>query len=133
MFTIATITIAGDVLVESHEDKPESLLPILYRLIDCQMVECRDLVGAGMTAWFDEEGLYSDHNEVNLLATAICEAHRQSNGRIGFVGNAVFTGLPDREGETTGLDEGQIRYIQQAAADMSITISTLRAEYSTPE
>lgn len=65
-----------------------------------------------LTMWVNEEFLFRDSFEPNLLGTAMY----QNLGATGIImGTIVFTGGTDSEGETLGLSDSEIEKITQIA------------------
>jgi hypothetical protein len=78
-------------------------------------VQAVDLSGAfeGITLWVNEEGKFDSSLTFNELATGIWEQSFGANTDY-IMGNAVFTGGADDEGETLGLTYEQIAWLYSA-------------------
>jgi hypothetical protein len=68
-----------------------------------------------LTIWCNEEGKMRGMSP-NLIATAVWEKYFGRTDVI--VGNAVFTGAPDEEGETLPLADFQVAQLQRMAMEL---------------
>lgn len=86
----------------SRIDLGDNALKAMYYYLDCRAVEVVQLA-PDLHMWLDEEGLLADEPVVNEIATVIAHLHGFNHQR--YVGNAIFTGGADEEGNTLGLSE----------------------------
>ena len=85
-------------------EKEDDLLGLLYREIDCRMVEAFTLLPDGTTVWVDEDGNYADNPVENVRAWALAAvAGLHLAGPL--MGTAVLTGGPDEDGNATSLSD----------------------------
>lgn len=64
-------------------------------------------VTPNVTMWVNEEGLFRGDLGMNPMGTAIMR-ELYDNSDAWVVGDIVFTGAPDSEGRTTGLEQSDI-------------------------
>jgi len=116
----ATLTVDGD--FEQHEG-----VPTLDQMQDwvkapsqhSAMVEVVELKH-GIDMWLNEEGKYVfgepvPREFVNRRATMFAHEVHSISVHDFIVGNVLFTGGADDEGDTVGLSEKQLAYVSQAA------------------
>lgn len=104
--SIRVITL-GDNNTITSQAMPELTLDYLQSAVKgyVQAIELRD-VYSGITMWINEEGKFDDSLSLNHGATFIWEQSFGA-GTDFIVGNAVFTGGADDEGNTLGLSAEQ--------------------------
>ena len=69
-------------------------------------VEAHDLPNTGVTMWCNEDGKNLESCELNDVATTIFQ--RAFNTLDFIMGHVVFTGQPDDEGNTKGLNNSEL-------------------------
>ncbi|MGW8769010.1 DUF3846 domain-containing protein [Streptomyces sp. NPDC055815] len=79
-------------------------LKTLRTEIECSMVDVVDIT-PNLSMWIDDEGLYSENPYVNVAASYLFS--RYATPHQPYLGNAVFTGGTDKDGDTLGLSEDQ--------------------------
>ena len=97
------IRITTDVTYEVR-DVPAVNLDALYAATGADTVDVFDLPAVGMSVWVDDEGLYA--REPNALGMAWLRNYGAL--RQPLHGDFAVTGLPDAEGNCTGLNDEQI-------------------------
>ncbi len=110
--------LVGGATEELDLDSPEGSLKVLQNGVKFDDLDTMPLVepvdlSEQMTMWCHEEGLVlgQPRNEVgSIMAEAV-----YGPGRAYIVGNIVFTGGTDEEGETLGLDEGLMANMRRLA------------------
>jgi Domain of unknown function (DUF3846) len=75
------------------------------------LVEVVEIHPTGLTMWINEEGKYNGC-EKNGIATVMATGWIMAGDTI--MGNVLFTGGPDDDGETQGLSDEQLQYVRQA-------------------
>jgi len=115
----ATLTVEG--VFEQHEGVPT--LEQMQEFVKAPsqssgMVEVAE-VKHGIDMWFNEEGKYAfgeptPREFVNHVATMYAHEAKSIHTSDFIVGNVLFTGGADNEGETVGLSDAQLAYVAQA-------------------
>jgi hypothetical protein len=106
--TALVLTTRGEVsTIDISTDSLSKLQGAVDGLI--QPVDLDDKV----TMWVNEEGLLRNDLDVNPLATALFIQIIEAQTPI--IGDVVFTGGPDEEGNTLGLDEDYLKSITNLA------------------
>jgi hypothetical protein len=102
-------------LGDNNETKTEMLDEITLEYLQTSVkgwVQAVDLSGAyeGITMWVNEEGKFDDSLSLNTGATFLW-SQSFGYGTDFIVGNAVFTGGADENGDTLGLSADQASFI----------------------
>jgi hypothetical protein len=89
----------------------DNALAVLQKAVDglIQPVDVRP----NLTMWVNEEGLFRQDFDENLMASAIYEETFKVDQAM--VGPAVYTGGTDEEGYTEGLDEQHLKLVVEMA------------------
>lgn len=85
-------------------DIAENELRMLQNAVD-GLIQPVDLTNE-ITMWVNEEGLLRSDLNINYLATAFMQEMFEAT--VPIMGDIVFTGAPNEQGETTGLQQGDI-------------------------
>lgn len=90
----------------------EDTLENYYSHLKCQTIDmvCRKILGHPFTIICDDAGLMIE----NPIPTAI-----YTDGSIAFCGNIMIVGLPDRNGNSTGLSDTDVTWIMQGIEELS--------------
>ncbi|NKS56268.1 DUF3846 domain-containing protein [Rhodococcus hoagii] len=111
--TALRLTVDGELTaIDLEQTAGAGCLQALYREIECQGVDVVRLAD-NIDMWLDDEGLYTA--DVNPIATAIAKAHGFVWQK--YVGNVVFTGGADDEGDTLPLSPAARERIEALVAD----------------
>ena len=83
----------------------EDKLETFYKLIDCSTVDIvtREIGGKPFSIICDDEGLFVEKPTISAL---------KKEHKTELVGNLIITGMPDDDGELTGLTDEEIRTIE---------------------
>jgi hypothetical protein len=102
------VTVNTDGKWEIVEFDNSTSLKVLQKAVD-GLIQPID-VKPGLTMWVNEEHLFRDDFEDNILASAVYEEVTGVNGQVLF-GPIVFTGGTDSAGYTLGLDEKHLSLV----------------------
>jgi hypothetical protein len=100
------------VLTELDLDAPEGSYKVLFAGVGGMIEAVR--LNPSVTMWCNEEGKFNG-SELNFQATMFWSA-RFGIGTDQIMGDVVFTGGADEEGETLGLNEHNSNIIKEALA-----------------
>lgn len=106
----------------------DAQLDAMHDVIECGKVEPVNL-GTDVTMWADEVGFAADPPVVNLMATGI--AARYGLTRQPYVGNVLFTGGMDGDGENLGLTVEQADELRATAESVIRVVVAYRMSYPT--
>lgn len=98
-------------ITELDLDAPEGGLKVLQTAVG-GYIEAIDL--GNLTMWVNEEGKFAESPISNEIGNAYF--HRAFGQVDNIVGDIVFTGGVDEEGDTIGLTEAQVRSLQFVAS-----------------
>lgn len=94
----------------------ESSLENYYSHLNCHTIDmvCRGILGREFTVVCDDMGLMVD----NPIPTAI-----YTDGSIALCGNIMIEGMPDDEGNSTGLSDEDVTWIKQNIEELSFSFN----------
>lgn len=105
----------------THEviDVSTNCLSTLQNAVD-GLIEAIDLSNT-LTMWVNEEFLFRDSFEPNLLGTAM---YQNVGGQGIIFGSVVFTGGTDSDGNTMGLDSSELEKLNNLAKVAQLWVDT---------
>ncbi|MBU9783049.1 DUF3846 domain-containing protein [Staphylococcus aureus] len=101
--------------INAHETV--DTLKLFYQIIGCNIVEMVYL-DHGITIVVDEEGLLKNPIDINVIK------EKKTNQTMQMTGNMIFIAI-DEYGQTVGLNEKQMKYIEKELEIVTIPISLL--------
>ena len=101
---------ADNYVVEFQQNTLKVLQGCVQGLIEPIDFGFKPSSAGGFTMWINEEGKING-SDPNFVATAFYQRNFVTDDII--FGDVVFTGLPDEDGETQGLDESLLPMLQQ--------------------
>ncbi|HDG8429221.1 TPA: DUF3846 domain-containing protein [Staphylococcus aureus] len=101
--------------INAHETV--DTLKLFYQIIGCNIVEMVYL-DHGITIVVDEEGLLKKPIDINIIK------EKKTNQTMQMTGNMIFIAI-DEYGRTVGLNDKQMKYIENELEIVTIPISLL--------
>lgn len=105
----------------------------MHEAIGCRTFDCVGIIPAkpgrpGLDMWIDDEGLFLDEPEPNISAWNLVANLTGDLNKGMVVGNVLFTGGADSEGDTLGLTATQASVLTEMAARYKVATDRYRAD-----